>query len=81
MFEKIFPDGKKVIIENEVIALYDAKGEIITNSNLDYYFAPEGYHCASYEEAVEQYYENFGKQSPSQAPGGEIRRRSPRGGR
>jgi hypothetical protein len=59
MFEKLFNDGTKVIIENGVIALYRADGSQVTNSNVDYYFEERGYGCKSDDEAANKYHENF----------------------
>lgn len=59
MFEKLFDDGTKVIIDNGVIALYRADGSQVTNSNVDYYFSESGYGCKSEEEAAIQYHSNF----------------------
>lgn len=59
MFEKVFPDGKKVVIENGVVALYNADGSQVTNSNVDYYYEERGYSCENDEQVADVYYRNF----------------------
>ena len=61
MFEKVFDDGKKVVIENGVVALYDADGNMVTNANVDYYYEERGYGCKTDDEVAETFYRNFGE--------------------
>lgn len=60
MFTKSYNDGTTVIIENGVIGIYDANGERITISNVDYYFNDQqGYGCRTSEAAADKYHEIF----------------------
>ena len=59
MFEKNYPSGHKVVIENGVIAVYAPDGHQITNSNVDYYYEERGYACESDEQAADVFYSNF----------------------
>lgn len=59
MFEKVFPDGYKVVVDENIVALYDSAGNQVTNSNVDYYYEERGYGCTSQEEVANVYYKNF----------------------
>ena len=59
MFEKVFPDGKKVVIENGVVALYNADGSQVTNSNVDYYYEDRGYGRKNDDQVADVFYGIF----------------------
>lgn len=63
MFEKTFSNGEKVVIENGVIAIYDANGDLITNSNVDYYYDEAGYGLFTEEEVADKFHEHFSNEN------------------
>ena len=60
MFEKVYDDGSKVVIDNGVIAVYRPDGSQVTNSNVDYYFDDgRGYGCENCEAAADLFRAQF----------------------
>ena len=53
MYTKAFPCGTKVIVSEYLVSFEDGHP-----SNVDYYYAEDGYNCASEEEVADQYHEN-----------------------
>ena len=60
MFEKIYPDDERVVIENGVIALFDSQGQV-AKSNVDFYYDERGYDLESEDEAADMFKRHFGK--------------------
>ena len=58
-FEKVFSDGKRVVIENGVVALYNADGSQLASSNVQYYYEERGYGCENDDQVADVYYRNF----------------------
>ena len=54
-YQKVFPDGSKVSIDDKWVIYYDKEEKEVTRSLVKYYYNnPYGYNCSSHEDVADK---------------------------